>query len=274
MNWPPNNICRQFETTINRQTHETYLPRAIGCYQKQKAMQVYIACSPSKCSGVQPILRERSYAYCSHKNQIFVFSVFYSHTLMLVSISLCVAMLRNISTGSETRVMHAICDVRQKLALFKTRLGVRTHSGLRACQLEAVQHRGPYYYIFICSLVVVPVGSFTILIIGGSTLNFCNSRNITIYLCICDQHSVRTHFFVIHFIVHCNQLRHYIQSCEPDNCVFNINLCLYSFSSVTCSSLIFVHFITSNWYVLSLFNYYITCEKSDFNLCNSITTQW
>ena len=35
------------------------------------------------------------YEYCSHKNQIFVFSVIYSHTLMLVSISLCFAMLRN-----------------------------------------------------------------------------------------------------------------------------------------------------------------------------------
>ena len=38
---------------------------------------------------------------------------FYSHTLMLVSISLCFAILRNISTGSETHVTHEISDVIQ-----------------------------------------------------------------------------------------------------------------------------------------------------------------
>ena len=51
-------------------------------------------------------------------------------------------------------------------------------------------------------------------------------------LCNRDQHSVCTQdFFVIHFIVHCNKLRHLIQSCEPDNCVFNI-ICAYIFSPV------------------------------------------
>jgi len=51
-------------------------------------------------------------------------------------------------------------------------------------------------------------------------------------LCKCDQHGVCTQdFFVIHFIVHGNWLRHYIQSCELGTCVFNI-ICACNFSSV------------------------------------------
>jgi len=55
---------------------------------------------------------------------------------------------------------------------------------------------------------------------------------------------------------------------------FNIT-CASFFSSVICSRVdILCIIITSNWYVLSLFNYYITCEKSDLNLCNINATQW
>ena len=192
-------------------------------------------------------------------------------------------MLRNISTGSETRVRHAISDVIQAWCsvgllcwgesrdLFRGSTSREPGSTGRSPALRSISLH------FLCSLAVVPVVFFIILIIGGlrSTLNFCNRRNITRYLCICGQHSVCTqHFFVIHFIVMATSYDTTFRVVSLI-IVFATLFVLIFFSSVLCSRVdILCIFSTRNWYVLSLFNFYITCEKSDLNLCNSIATQW
>ena len=63
---------------------------------------------------VKVITYSVSVSWCGqdvHTRTKFCVFCVYSHKLMHVIISLCFAMLRNICTGSETRVRHAISDV-------------------------------------------------------------------------------------------------------------------------------------------------------------------